>query len=184
MRKNLGNKAIIYPQPVLIIGSYDENGNPNVMNAAWGGVADSDKIIVCIGTHKTSDNIAKTNQFTISIGDADHVVSCDYVGLVSQNDEPNKMNKSGFTTSKAEFVNAPVINELPLCLECELIKILEEDLYLAKVLNVSVDEKILKEDGKISLDKFIPICYDTSTHGYYKMTERVGNAFKDGNKLK
>ena len=105
-------------------------------------------------------------------------------GIVSLNKEPNKMKKSKFTTSKAKYVNAPIINELPLCLECKLVKILEEDLYLLEIVNVNADEKILDEKGNISLDKFIPISYDPSTHGYYKVQGRVGNAFSDGNKLK
>ena len=123
-------------------------------------------------------------EFTISIGDANHVTECDYVGIVSQNKEPNKMKKSGFTTSKASFVNAPIINELPLCLECRLIKIVDEELYLAEIVNVNADECILDEKGNVSLEKFIPISYDPSTHGYYKVEGRVGNAFSDGNKLK
>jgi flavin reductase (DIM6/NTAB) family NADH-FMN oxidoreductase RutF len=184
MRKNLGVKPYLYPQLVMIIGTYDEFGKPNAMNAAWGGIADYDKVMVCMSSHKTTENIEITKEFTISIGDSNHVVECDYVGIVSQNKEPNKMEKSGFTTTKAEYVNAPIINELPLCLECRLIKIVEEDLYIAQILNVNADESILDENGKISLEKFIPISYDPSTHGYYKVSGRVGNAFKDGNKLK
>ena len=130
------------------------------MNAAWGGVADYDKIIVCMSSHKTTENIALTNEFTISIGDVNYVVECDYVGIVSQNKEPNKMQKSRFTTSKAKNINAPIINELPLCLECRLLKILEEDLYLAEIINVNADESILDEKGNISLEKFTPISYD------------------------
>lgn len=184
MRKNLGVKSYLYPQLVMIIGTYDKDNNPNAMNAAWGGMADYDKIIVCLANHKTTENIAFTNEFTISIGDANHMMECDYVGIVSQNDEPNKMKKSKFTTSKAEFVNAPVINELPLCIECRLIKILEEDLYLAQIINVNADESILDENNNVSLEKFIPISYDPSTHGYYKVEGRIGNAFSDGKKLK
>lgn len=184
MRKNLGVKPYLYPQLVMIIGTYDKDGKPNAMNAAWGGMADYDKIFVCMSSHKTTENIDITKEFSVSIGDANHVVECDYVGIVSANQEVNKMEKSKFTTSKAEFVNAPIINELPLCLECKLIKVLEEDLYLAQIVNVNADESILDENGKVSLEKFIPISYDPSTHGYYKVSGRVGNAFKDGNKLK
>ncbi len=183
MRKNLGVKTFIYPQPVLIIGTYDKDGKPNAMNAAWGMVADYDKIMVCLASHKTTENIEYNKEFTISIGEANYVTECDYVGIVSQSDEPNKMKKSGFTTSKAEFVNAPIINELSLCIECRLIKIIEDDLYLAEIVNVNADEKILI-DGKVSLDRFVPISYDPSTHGYYKVNGRVGNAFKDGKKIK
>ena len=153
-------------------------------DAAWGGMADYDKIFVCMSSHKTTENIDITKEFSVSIGDASHVVECDYVGIVSANQEVNKMEKSKFTTSKAEFVNAPIINELPLCLECKLIKVLEEDLYLAQIVNVNADESILDENGKVSLEKFVPISYDPTTHGYYKVSGRVGNAFNDGNKLK
>ena len=184
MRKDLGVKPWLYPQLVLIIGTYDENGNPNAMNAAWGGMADYNKVMVCMSNHKTTENIEKTNEFTISFGDANHVVECDYVGIVSQNKVPDKMKKSRFTTTKAKNVNAPIINELPLCLECRLIKIVEEDLYIAEIINVNADESILDDKGNVSLEKFIPISYDPSTHGYYKVSGRVGDAFKDGNKLK
>ena len=183
MRKNLGVKPYLYPQLVMIIGTYDKDGKPNAMNVAWGGMADYDKIFVCMSSHKTTENIEITKEFTASIGDASHVVECDYVGIVSANQEVNKMEKSKLTTSKAEFVNAPIINELPLCLECKLIKVLEEDLYLAQIVNVNADESILDEHGKVSLEKFIPISYDPSTHGYYKVQGRVGNAFSDGKKL-
>ena len=184
MRKNLGVKPYLYPQLVMIIGTYDKDGKPNAMNAAWGGMADYDKIFVCMSSHKTTENIEITKEFSVSIGDASHVVECYYVGVVSANQEVNKMEKSKLTTSKAEFVNAPIINELALCLECRLLKVLEEDLYLAQIVNVNADESILDENGKVSLEKFIPISYDPSTHGYYKVSGRVGNAFKDGNKLK
>ena len=184
MRKDLGKKPYLYPQLVMIIGTYDENGKANAMNAAWGGMADYNKVMVCMSHHKTTENIEINKEFTISIGDAKHVVECDYVGIVSQSKEPNKMEKSGFTTTKAKYVNAPIINELPLCLECKLEKILEEDLYIAEIVNVNCDCEILDEKGNVSLEKFIPISYDPSTHGYYKVEGRVGNAFSDGNKLK
>lgn len=183
MRKNLGVKTLIYPQPVLIIGTYDKDGNPNAMNAAWGMIADHNKILISLGKHKTTENIAVHKEFTVSIGEKEYVTECDYVGVVSQSQEPNKMQKSGFTVSKAEFVHAPILNELSLCLECRLLEIMVGGLYLAEIVNVNADEKILDEEGNVSLDKFIPICYDPSTHGYYKMEGRVGNAFVDGKKL-
>ena len=184
MRKDFGSKPYLYPQLVMIIGTYDENGNPNAMNAAWGGMADYNKVMVCMSNHKTTENIAINKEFTISIADDKHVIESDYVGIVSLKDEPNKMDKSKFTTSKAKHVNAPIINELPFCLECRLIKIVEEDLYIAEIINVNADESILNEKGQISLEKFTPINYDPSTHGYYKVSGRVGNAFSDGKKLK
>lgn len=184
MRKDFGSKPYLCPQLVMIIGTYDKDGKPNAMNAAWGGMADYDKVMVCMSSHKTTENIEITQEFTISIGDQKHIVECDYVGIVSQNKDPDKMEKSGLTTSKAKYVNAPIINELPLCLECRLLKIVEEDLYIAKIINVNADESILDENGNISIDKFTPIAYDPTSHGYYKVEGRIGNAFSDGNKLK
>ena len=99
MRKDFGSKPYLYPQLVMIIGTYDKDGNPNAMNAAWGGMADYNKVMVCMSSHKTTKNIEYTNEFTISIADDKHVIESDYVGIVSQNKEPNKMEKSGFTTS-------------------------------------------------------------------------------------
>lgn len=184
MRKNFGSKPYLFPQPVMIIGTYDENGRANAMNAAWGGIVGSDKIIVDLSKHKTTENILKTKAFTVSVGDTEHLTECDYVGIVSANDEADKMKKANFSTVKSDFVNAPIINELPLALECELIGILEGSLYLGKIVNVSADEKILGEDGEISLDKFNPLTYDSVHHGYYELGRKAGNAFSDGGKLK
>lgn len=125
MRKNFGAKPFLYPQPVMIIGTYDENGKANAMNAAWGGIVGMSEIIVDLGSHKTTDNMMKTKAFTVSIADTEHMVACDYVGVVSANNEPEKMAKAGFTTTKSDFVNAPVINELPLVLECELKQVID-----------------------------------------------------------
>ena len=184
MKKNLGAAPMMFPQPVLIIGTYDEEGKANAMNAAWGGIVGRDKIIIDLASHKTTDSIMKRGAFTVSMGDKDHVIACDYVGLVSANDEPDKMEKAGFTTTKSEFVDAPVINELPVALECKLIKVLEDSMYLAQIMNVVADESVLSEEGKITLSKFFPITYDTSEFGYYALGERVGTAFQDGAKLK
>ena len=175
---------MLFPQPVLIIGTYDEDGKANAMNAAWGGIVGRDKIIIDLSSHKTTDNIMKRGAFTVSMGDKDHVIPCDYVGIVSANDEPNKMEKAGFSTTKSEFVDAPVINELPVALECKLIKVLEDSMYLAQIVNVAADEKVLSDEGKITLSKFFPITYDTSEFGYYALGECVGTAFQDGAKLK
>lgn len=187
--KNLGAKPMIYPMPVLILASYDKDGNANAMNAAWGGIVEADQICISLSKHKTTENIDLNKAFTVSIADADHVVECDYVGIVSGNDDPEKMKKAKFTTRKSEFVNAPVINELPLCLECELLRIdgdasKDEMHYIGKIVNVCADERILDAEGKVDLTKFHPICYDPSGHGYYELGKKVGQAFSDGNKLK
>lgn len=184
MRKNFGAKPWLYPQPVMIIGTYDENGKANAMNAAWGGIVGMNEIVVDLGSHKTTDNILKTKAFTVSVADTEHMVACDYVGVVSANNEPDKMKKAGFTTSKSEFVNAPIINELPLVLECELKQVIDGSKFIGEIKNVSADESILGEDGEVDLDKFHPITYDTVHYGYYELGKRVGNAFKDGMQLK
>lgn len=184
MRKNFGAKPFLFPQPVMIIGTYDENGKANAMNAAWGGIVGSDEVIVDLGSHKTTDNIMLNKAFTVSVGDVEHMLACDYVGLVSGNNEENKMEKAGFTTTKSEFVNAPVINELPLTLECELADVIDGSKFIGKIVNVSIDESVLGDDGELSLEKFSPITYDTVHYGYYRLGEKVGNAFKDGAALK
>ena len=172
MSKNLGAKPMLVPQPVMMIGTYDADGNANVMNAAWGGIVGANEII-------------KLNKaFTVAIADAEHVAACDYVGIVSANDEPDKMKKAGFTTRKSEFVNAPVINELSLTMECKLKEIIDGDKFLGEIVNVVADDRILGDDGEITYEEFHPIVFDTIGHGYFALGDRVGDAFSEGNKLK
>ncbi len=180
MRKDFGAKPYLFPQPVLIIATYNEDGTADAMNAAWGGIAGADEIMIDLSSHKTTENMLRTKSFTVSIGDAEHVASCDYVGLVSAHKVKDKLDKAGFTISKSRFVDAPVINELPLCLECQLVKVIDESKYLGKIVNANADESILGEDGEIDLSKFSPITYDTVHFGYYRLGEKVGNAFSDG----
>lgn len=180
MRKNFGAKPYLYPQPVMIIGTYDENGKANAMNAAWGGIVGMNEIIIDLGSHKTTENMLKTKAFTVSIADAAHMAACDYVGIVSAHKDADKMEKAGFTTTKSEFVNAPVINELLLTLECVLKKVIDDSKFIGEIVNVSADDSILGDDGEVNLDKFRPITYDPVHHGYYALGEKVGNAFKDG----
>ena len=186
MRKNLKPKAYIYPLPVLIVGTYDENGNPDAMNAAWGTVCDTAQVSICLSAgHKTVKNLLKTKAFTVAIADAKNVVAADYVGVVSANDTPDKLKKTGWHITKSEYVNAPIIEEFSLILECKLVHYDEEtEICIGEVVNVNVDDNILNEKGKINLTKFEPISYDCDTHGYYKLGERVGNAFSDCLKLK
>ena len=183
MKKNLGAKPYLFPMPVLIIATYDENGKANAMNAAWGGIVGVDEIIIELGSHKTTDNLSVKKAFTVSIADAKHTVACDYVGMASGRKVDDKMEKAGFTTVKSEFVDAPVINELPLVLECELKEVIEGGKYLGKIKNVAADESILGDDGEVSLDKFFPIIFDAAHHGYYRLGEKVGQAFSDGKQL-
>ena len=185
MRKNLGAKAILYPMPVLIIGSYDENGVPDAMNAAWGGISEETQISICVSEdHKTTANILSRKAFTVSIADAKNVIAADYVGVVSGNNEPDKIKRAGWTIVKSENVDAPLFNELPLALECKLISYDEESCRLVgEIVNVCADERILT-DGKVDLSKFSPITYDPVNHDYLTLGDKVGKAFSDGLKLK
>ena len=186
MRKNFGPKPYLYPMPVLIVASYDEKGIPNAMNAAWGCMADTNRIAMYIAAeHKTTKNILARKAFTVSIADAAHVVEADYVGIVSGNKIPNKIEKAGFHTTKSEFVNAPLIDELPMALECKLVRFdYETELLVGEIVNVCADEHILNEKGKIDPSKLDPIAYDPVNNTYLTLGEKVGNAFKDGSKLK
>lgn len=185
MRKNFGTKSWFYPLPVLIIGTYDENGNPDAMNAAWGGLYDADKVILCLSAgHKTTKNIQTKGAFTVSFADAAHVIPADYVGMVSANNEPKKIEKSGFHITKSEFVDAPLIDELPVALECKLLKANEDGNIIGQIVNVSIDESVLNSDGKLDMRKFQPISFEPANNGYHVLGERVGNAFSDGGKLK
>lgn len=186
MRKNFGAKPYTYPQPVFIIATYGEDGVADAMNAAWGGISDDTQISMCLSAgHKTVKNILARKAFTVSMADAAHVAACDYVGIESGNNVPNKMEKAGFHTSKAEFVDAPIIDELAMSLECKLISYDEKSCRLiGEIINVSADESVLDENGKISPDKLQPIVFDPVNNAYLKLGEKVGNAFKDGFNLK
>ena len=184
MRKNFGKQTWMYPLPVLIIGTYDECGKPNAMNAAWGGIYDTNEIVLCLSAgHRTTKNIKAKGAFTVSIADAKHVVACDYVGIASGNDTSDKMERAGFTVTKSEFVDAPLINELPMTLECVLKKVNEDGIIVGQIVNVSADESILDENGNISPEKLEPIAFDPVGNGYHKLGDRVGEAFYDGKKL-
>ena len=186
MRKNFGAKPYTYPQPVLIIASYDENGTPDAMNAAWGGISDDTQISMCLSAgHKTVKNILKRKAFTVSMADAAHVAACDYVGIVSANAVPDKLEKAGFHTTRSEFVDAPLIDELPMALECRLVSYDEESCrMIGEIVNVSAEESILDENGKIDTGKLQPITFDPVNNAYLKLGEKVGNAFRDGLALK
>ena len=186
MRKNFGAKPYTYPQPVLIIASYDENGTPDAMNAAWGGISDDTQISMCLSAgHKTVKNILKRKAFTVSMADAANVAACDYVGIVSANDVPDKLEKAGFHTTRSEFVDAPLIDELPMTLECRLVSYDEESCRMVgEIVNVSAEESVLDENGKIDPGKLQPITFDPVNNAYLKLGEKVGNAFWDGLALK
>ena len=171
--------------PVLIVGTYDENGAPNAMNAAWGGIYETNLVMVCLADeHKTTENIRKTGAFTVSSATAKTAVACDYVGIVSANDVPDKFDRAGFHAVKSEFVNAPIIEELPMTVECKLLKFNEDGICIGEIVNVSADESVLDENGKIDAKKLDPIIYDSVSHAYWSFGEKVGRAFFDGKKIK
>ena len=184
MRKDFGAKTWLYPMPVLIVGTYDENGKPNAMNAAWGGIYDTNQVMLCLShSHKTTENIKKTGAFTVSFATSGTVVPCDYVGLVSANDHADKFEKAGFHATKSKDVNAPIIEELPMTLACKLVKFNEDGICIGQIVNVSADESILDADGKIDAAKLDPISFDAASNAYWNLGKKVGQAFSDGKKI-
>ena len=186
MRKNFGAKAMCYPMPVFIIGTYNADGTPNAMNAAWGGISEETEITICVdNTHKTAENLLARRAFTVSMATVPYLTACDYVGIVSGTKEPDKFAKAGFHAVKSEFVDAPLIEELPMALECEVISYDEETcLLVGRIVNVCADESVLGENGKVDVTKLQPITYDPVNHHYLVLGERVGQAFQDGVALK
>lgn len=183
MRKEFGPKTWVYPQMVMIIATYNEDGTANAMNAAWGGVIDYNQIIISLAKHATTKNFERTKAFTVSFGTVEQMAACDYVGLVSGNDVHDKVTKAGWTISKASKVNAPIINELPLTLECEIARWDDGEL-VGQIVNVSADESILDEAGNVDPAKLNAIIYDGIKHKYRIVGEAVGDAFSIGNTLK
>jgi len=189
MKKSLGPKTYFFPLPVLLIATYDSQGHANVMNAAWGGIHDTNQVALCLSTdHKTTANIILKNEFTISFATSETVKESDYFGLVSGNSCADKIAKAGMHTIKSENVDAPVIDEYPLSLECRCVSVHSDDqgttFVIADIVNILADEAILDEKGKIDMNKYHPIAYNPSNHTYQEMGKKVGNAFKDGLELK
>lgn len=182
MRKYIDKKLTFLPLPVLIIGTYDENGVANAMNAAWGGQYDFNEIVISLSEHKTTDNLRKIKEFTLSFATVDTLNISDYFGIESGN-RIDKIKKAGVHITKARSVNAPVIEEYPLTLECK-VKSFDDGILIGEVVDVSIDDKYLKEDGKIDVDKMNIISFDPVTNSYRVLGNIVGNAFKDGLSIK
>ena len=187
MRNKLNITEGIFPMPVLMVATFNEDGTVDVMNAAWGTMLSRDMVALNLTeTHKTVANIKARKGFVVHIADANHVVEADYFGIVSGNKEPDKFAKSGMTFTRSDRVDAPIINEFPIAIECEFVEYQSDDTGLGvigKVVATSADDSILK-DGKVDIDLLGAIAFDPYTHGYYKVSGRVGEAFKDGAKLK
>lgn len=185
--KSFGSKPWILPQPVLIIGTYDKDGKPNAMNAAWGGVWDMHEISISLGAHATTENLDLTGEFTVAFATKETMMASDYVGIVSANKEPNKIAKAGWTAVKSENVNAPLFKEFPLTMECCVKETLNRDesgyMLIGEIVNVLCDEKYLGADGLPDVQKMNIITFESVHHTYVQLGETVGQAFADGKKL-
>lgn len=187
MRKDLGKVPAVYPMPVLIVAAYDENGVPCAMNAAWGMISAMDQITLFIDEdHKTTKNIHISKAFTVSLADKGHVKEADYFGIATGNKVADKFAKSGLTAVKSAFVNAPVIVEFPVCMECELVKVIDDEDYhavIGRIVNTSADEKVLDENGKVDVTKTGALIFDQFRAGYYVTGEQAGLAWRSGREL-
>lgn len=187
MKKDLGKVPAVYPMPVLMIATYDENGKVDVMNAAWGMICGMDKIALCISEpHKTTKNIRKLGAFTVALADAAHVKEADYFGIASGNNTDDKFERTGLTAVKSDKVNAPVIEEFPVTMECELAEIVTTDNFhsvIGNIVNVKADEEVLDENGKINPEKLNALIFDQFRSGYYVSGEKAGQAWSSGKEL-
>ena len=186
MKKDLGVLPAIYPMPVLMIASYDENGAVDVMNAAWGTVCDMDKIALCIGGHQTNRNIEKTKAFTVALADAAHVAEADFFGIASAGKMADKFARTGMTAIKSSRVNAPIVEEFPVTMECELLEEVRTDslhMVVGKIVNVVADEAVLDEKGNVDVSKLNAISFDQFGRDYYATGERVAGAWNAGKDL-
>lgn len=187
MKKQIKTTEAIFPMPVLLISTFNEDGSVDVLNAAWGTMLDRGMVALNLTeTHTTVKNIKARKGFVVHIADAKHVLEADWFGCVHGAKEPDKFQKTGLTYEKSDLVDAPIINELPIAMECEFVEYQNDATGLGvigKVLRTSVEEANLM-DGKVNIDSLEAIAFDPYTHGYYKVVGRVGDAFNDGLKLK
>ena len=182
MKRNLGPQTFVYPMPVFILGTYSAEGIPNAMNAAWGGTYDTNMVIVSLSKHQTTDNLERKKCFTLAFGTKKTVKACDYVGIVSGKTVKDKVAKAGLTAQKAPNIDAPLFEEFPLTLECQVVSF-QDGILIGKILNAVVDESVLT-DGKVDPKKMEAIVYEPVTHKYLLAAEAVGQAFQDGLSLK
>ena len=184
MKKNLGVVQAVYPMPVLMVAAYDENGKVNVMNAAWGMICNADRIALFIDEdHKTTQNLLKTKAFTVSLADKDHMDVADFFGIATGNKMNDKFERTGYTAVKSEFVNAPIIDEFPVVMECELAEVVETESFyciVGKIVNTAAEEAVLSENGKVDPAKLQALIFDQFQHGYYVSGEQVGKAWNAG----
>ena len=184
MKKNLGVIQAVYPMPVLIVAAYDQNNKVNAMNAAWGMICNNDRIALFIDEdHKTTQNILKTKAFTVALADKAHIDVADFFGIASGNKMPDKFGRTGYHAVKSAFVNAPIIDEFPVVMECELAEVSETESFyciVGKIVNTCAEESVLSENGKIDPSKLNALIFDQFQHGYYVSGEKVGKAWNAG----
>lgn len=187
MKKSLGSFPAVYPMPVLMVAACDENGKVNVMNAAWGMICAEDKIALFIDEdHKTTQNILKTKAFTVSIADKEHIDVADFFGIATGNKMADKFERTGYHAVMSEAVNAPIIEEFPLVMECELAEVIDtENMYaiVGKIVDTKADETILDEKDKVEVEKLDALIFDQFKHGYYVTGEKAGKAWNAGKEL-
>ena len=187
MKKDLGVQQAVFPMPVLMVAAYDAEGKVNAMNVAWGQIAGSDKIYLCIGKgKKTLANIKESGAFTVGLADLAHMKKADFLGIASGNKMDDKFARSGLTTVKSDKVNAPVIEEFPVCIECEFLEELDTGNIhgvVGKIVNVMAEESALDEEGKLDVTKLQILMFDNSKHGYFTVGEQVGTAWDAGMEL-
>ncbi len=183
-RKNFSDKAVITPLPAIMIATWDENKNPDVMMAAWGGQCGPKHITFELSKHKTTDNIRLKKAFTVSFATKNDIAQSDYFGIVSANDVPDKVAKAGFTVVPSPNVDAPIVNEYKLTLECKVVTFDEDEnggaRVVGEIVNMSADESILDAEGNIDLGKLQPVVFDSSTNSYRVVGEKVGDAWGSG----
>ena len=184
MKKNLGVQQAVYPMPVLMVAAYDENGKVNVMNAAWGMICALDKIALFIDEdHKTTQNLLKAKAFTVALADQAHMDVADFFGIASGNKMPDKFERTGYHAVKSEHVNAPIVEEFPVVMECELAEVVNtENMYaiVGKIVNVAAEEAVLDEKGKVDPAKLNALIFDPFRQGYYVCGGQAGKAWNAG----
>ena len=187
MRKNIGVQPALFPMPVVIIAAYDKNGKVCAMNAAWAQICDMDKIALFIDPdHKTTKNIYETKAFTVSIADVNNMAVADFFGIATGNKMEDKFERTGYHAEKSEFVNAPVITEFPVTLECEFAEEVNTPnvhAIIGKIVNVSADESVVGDKDKILPEKVNALIFDQYRSGYYSVGEKVGQAWNAGKGL-
>ena len=184
MKTSLGVGPYVYPMPVLLISTYNEDGTVDVMNMAWGGVCAEDMVALNLeADHKTVANLRARRAFTLSIADLPHMREADFYGIASANKMGDKFARSGLTAVKSGKVDAPVVTEFPLTLECEVAQFQDQPYglrVLGRIVDVLADEEVLDEKGKVDAGKLNAFVFDQFRHGYYAVGEKVGQAWNAG----